>query len=131
MVELPRAIQGLILFSTLLGAVFLFQVYQLLPADAFDIVSFGWVLFLIDSALTFVRPRISFYVGLVLAIVALVETLSQPQHYVLIASGDLGATATIVVGSIAEVLLIVLAAYYLFTKRGKDPWAWPGAKSQA
>jgi hypothetical protein len=126
---LPRTIQGLILFSTLLGVAFLYQAYPLLPSDAFEIVTFGWVLFVIDSVLTFVRPKISFYLGLFLAVVALGETVSQPEHYQLVASGNIPATITLVLGSGAEALLIILVAYYIFAERGKDPWAWPGAKS--
>lgn len=130
MSAIPRAIQGVILFSTLLGVVFLWQVYPLLPSNAFDFVAFGWVLFLIDSALTFVRPKVSYFVGLVLAVLALGETLSQPQHYTLVESGNLPATATLVLGSIAQVLLISLVVYYLYRERSKNPWAWPGAESQ-
>jgi len=124
-------IQGLIIFSTLLGVAFLWQVYPLLPSNAFDFVAFGWVLFLIDSILTFIRPLISYYLGLVLAVLALVETLSQPAHFALVTGGDLLASATIIVGSVAGVLLIVLASYYIVSERRKDPWAWPGAKSPA
>ncbi len=126
-----RAIQGLILFSTALGVVFLWQVYPLLPAPAFDFVAFGWVLFLVDSILTFVRPTASYYLGLVLALLALGETLSQQSHYALIESGNLAATTTLVLGSVAQVLLISFVAYYLLRRRRKDPWAWPGANSPA
>ena len=126
-----KAIQALILFSTVLGAFFLWEVYPLLPPVGFDFVSFGWALFLLDSILTFIRPRASYYLGLVLAILALGETLSQQAHYTLIASGNLSATATLVLGSAAQVLLIVLVVYYLVSRRKEDPWAWPGAKSQA
>jgi hypothetical protein len=126
MSSLTRAIQGLILFSTVLGLIFLWQAYPLLPTDAFDFVSLGWVLFAVDSALTFARPNISYYLGLVLAVLALASTLSQPAHFALVASGNLLASATIILGSIAEILLIVLAAYYIVTERRKNPWAWPG-----
>lgn len=126
-----RAIQALILFSTVLGVFFLWEVYTLLPAIAFDFVALGWVLFMADSILTFLRPRASYYLGLVLAILALGETLSQQAHYALVASGNLTATATLVLGSTAQALLIVLVVYYLIARRKKDPWAWPGAKSQA
>lgn len=131
MSALPRAIQGVILFSTLFGIVFLFEVYPVLPTAAFELVTFGWVLFVVDSVLTFARPRVAFYLGLILAALALAATWTQPAHYQLIASGDVAATATIVVGTIDEVLLIVLVAYFAVTQRGKDPWAWPSSKTQA
>jgi hypothetical protein len=126
-----RAIQGLILFSTALGVFFLWQAYPLLPAFAFEIVAFGWVLFLADSILTFVRPTASYYLGLVLALIALGETLSQQAHYALVESGNVTATATLVAGSAAQGMLIPLVIYYLVSRRKKDPWAWPGASSQA
>ena len=130
MSALPKAIQGLILFSTLLGVIFLWQAYPLLPAIAFDIVAFGWLLFVVDSVLTFLRPKASYYLGLVLAIAALGETLSQPEHYALVASGNLTATATLVLGSVSQAVLIILVIYYVVSERKEDPWSWPGAKSQ-
>ena len=131
MSALARIIQGLILFSTLLGVVFLWQAYHLLPTIAFDFVAVGWGLFAVDSALTFFRPRASYYLGLVLAVLALGETLSQPEHYALVRSGNLLAAATLVLGSLAQVFLIIAVSYYLVSERRRDPWAWPGAESQA
>lgn len=131
MAALPKVIQGLILFSTVLGLVFLWQALPVLPADVFGFVAFGWALFAIDSALTFVRPKASYYLGLVLAFLALYETLSQPAHFALVAGGNLLASATIVLGVAAEALLIVSAAYYILLERRRDSWAWPGTKAQA
>ena len=130
MVSLPRVIQGLIIFSAALGVIFLWQAYPLLPSDAFDFVAFGWVLFVFDSFLTFFRPLASYYLGIVLAVIALGATLSQPAHFALVGSGALLASATLILGSAAEVLLAVIATYYVMTRRGKDPWKWPGAESQ-
>ena len=128
----PKAIQALIIFSTLLGVVFLWQAYPFLaPVGAFYFVAFGWVLFVVDSVLTFVRPVISYYLGLVLAVIALFETFSQPSHFSIVSSGNLLGAATIILGSAAEVLLIVLVPYYVVTSRRRDPWSWPGAKCQA
>ena len=120
---LTRAIQGLILFATAFGVPFLYEVYPVLPSFVFDSVAAGWVLFIVDSALTFVRPRASYYLGLVLAVLAFAATVSQPQHFALIASGNLPATVTIVVGSAVELLLIALVLVYAFTERKKSPWA--------
>ena len=129
---LPRTVQGLILFSTILGAVFLWQAYQVLPSDAFDFVALGWMLFVLDSVLTFFRPFASFVLGLALAVVALASTLSQPAHFALVASGNILAAATIILGSTSETLLAIFAAYFLVTaRRSKDSWAWPGAESRA
>ena len=118
----------MILFSTALGVFFLWQAYPLLPTDVFYILLLGWGLFAFDSALTFVRPRLSYYLGFVLAAVALIETLTQPEHYALVENGNMPATATLVLGSVSQALIIGLVGYYLATGRKKDPWAWPGEK---
>lgn len=123
-----NVIQWLILFSTLLGLVFLWQAYAVLPADVFGIIAFGWVLFAVDSVLTFVRPVVSYYLGLVLAALALSLTLSQPAHFALVTSGNTLAAATIISGSVAEVLLIVAVGSYLVKERRRDPWGWPGSE---
>ncbi|MDG7011958.1 MAG: hypothetical protein JRN11_02635 [Nitrososphaerota archaeon] len=112
MSALSRAIQGAIIFATLFGVPFLYEVRPVLPADIFYSVALGEVLFVVDSALTFVRPKGSYYLGLVLAAVAFVATVSQPAHYQLVASGDLAATATLLVGLATEVLIIVLVGWY-------------------
>jgi hypothetical protein len=64
--EVGRAIQGLVIFSVILGVLFLAQAYTLIPTFVLEIVGTGWALFVVDAALTFVRPRISFALALVL-----------------------------------------------------------------
>jgi len=114
-----KLIQGLILFSTLFGVLFLWEVYPLLPTSVFEVLTFGWVLWVIDSLLTFVRPKVSHYLGLVLALITMAATLSQPEHYSLVASGDLEATATLVVGTTAQIIL-VLAVIYRYAVSGRS-----------
>jgi hypothetical protein len=131
MVSPGRVVQGLILFSTVWGIVFLLYARPSLPVDVFYFLTFGWVLFVVDSALTFIRPRTSYYVGLFLALIALFATLSQPEHYALVQSGDTTATVILVLGSAAEVVLVAAVVWYIFSERKRDPWAWPGAESPA
>jgi hypothetical protein len=115
---LARLIQGLILFSTILGVFFLWEVYPLLPSFVFDAIAFGWVLWVIDSALTFVRPKLSYYLGLLLAFLTLAATLSQPEHYSLVGSGNLEAAATLIAGSSAQIAIILAVSYLLFARKG-------------
>ncbi|HUI23341.1 MAG TPA: hypothetical protein VLY82_03000 [Nitrososphaerales archaeon] len=131
MVSAARVIQGLIVFSTVLGVFFLWQAHPLLPGDVFDILAFGWLLFVVDSVLTLVRPRISYYLGLVLAVIALSETLTQPEHYALVENGNVPATVILVLGSVAQALLIGSVIWFVISERRKDPWEWPGVESQA
>ena len=131
MVAAGKLIQGLIIFSAVLGVFFLWQAQPLLPPDVFGILTFGWLLFVVDGVLTFVRPNVSYYLGLVLAVVALSETLTQPEHYSLVENGNVPATAILVLGSAAQALLIASVVWFIISRRRKDPWAWPGAGSQA
>jgi len=131
MVSPGRVSQWLILFSTVWGIFFLWYARPSLPTEVFYFIGFGWALFVVDAVLTFVRPRLSYYLGLVLAFVALFATLSQPEHYALVQGGDTTATVILVVGSAAEVLLIASVVWYIISERRKDPWAWPGAESPA
>lgn len=112
-----RMIQGLIVISTLLGALFLAQAYGTVPPFVFDFVAVGWVLFVIDSVLTFVRPKVSYILGFFLAILALGSSLPEPSHWAFLANGDLLPAATFVVGSLAQSLLIVLVAYHFIAAR--------------
>jgi len=117
-----RLIQGLILFSTVLGVFFLWEVSSLLPSFVFDAIAFGWVLWVIDSVLTFLRPNVSYYMGLLLAFLTLGATLSQPEHYSLIGSGNLEAAATLIVGSSAQIAIIIAVAYrFVAVRRTRPP----------
>jgi hypothetical protein len=124
-----KAIQGLILLATVLGALFLWEVYPLLPAAGFDFVAIGWVLFVVDSILTFIRPRASFYLGFVLALVALVASFGEPEHYQILQSGDPLHVSTLVLGDAIEILLLLLVPYFFLRARRDKEWAWPGSKA--
>lgn len=85
----------------------------------FEFVAFGWVLFIVDAALTFVRPRASYALALVLAILALVSSLPQSAHWAFIANGDLLPAATFLAGSAVQVVLAILVVYYFARARMK------------
>lgn len=115
--RIGRAIQGLILFSAILGALFLWEASGLLPASVFDIIAVGWALFVVDGVLSFVRPAASYYLGLVLAVLALSASLPQPTHYTFFAAGEILAGATFTAGTAAQFALIALVAYYAVAGR--------------
>jgi hypothetical protein len=121
MAKVGKLIQGLILFSTVFGAFFLWEVSDQVPSFVFEILATGWALFVIDSILTFIRPRISYYFGLVLALLTLSETLTQPEHYALVANGNLEATATLAIGSVLQVgIILAVVAYAVAEARGRS-----------
>lgn len=120
--RLEQGIQAVILLATVFGVPFLYEVYPVLPQPIFYTVATGWVLFVVDSALTFVRPRVSYYLGLVLAIAALGATVSQPAHFALVDGGLTAAAVTILVGSGLEIALIVLVLAFIVAGRKKGQW---------
>ncbi|MDV3277382.1 MAG: hypothetical protein LYZ69_02805 [Nitrososphaerales archaeon] len=112
-----RIVQYLVIFSTVLGVVFLAQVYGVLPANVFDFVAIGWVLFVIDSILTFTNPKVSYYMAFVLAILALFSSLPESAHYTFIENGVLLPSATFILGTLAQVLLLIFVPYHFIKER--------------
>jgi len=110
-------IQALVFFSTVLGVIFLAQVYGLLPIPIFTFVALGWALFLLDSILTVLRPKLSYYLAFVLALLALVSSLPRSAHYALVTGGSLLAAVTFVLGTAAQVLLVLLVPIHLLRER--------------
>jgi hypothetical protein len=115
--SLPRLIQALIILSVLIGVLFLYQVQGLVPAEVFAFVAVGWVLFVVDSVLTFLRPRLSYYLAFVLAVLALASSLPETAHYTFIEQGDVVPALIFIVGSAAQILLVVLVPYYFVSAR--------------
>jgi hypothetical protein len=103
-----------------LGVAFLVQVYGVVPSWLFLSVSVGWGLFVVDSVLTFVRPRISYYLAFALAVLAFVSSVPQTAHYAFIEQGLLLPSATFLLGSAVQVLLIVVVPYHLLKTRRRE-----------
>ena len=118
MASLGRAVQALIIFSALLGAVFLVEVYGNVPMLLFEIVAVGWIFFVADSIMTFVRPRVSYMMGFALALLTLLGSLPESSHYAFLAQGEYLQGATFILGSGAQFALLVLVPYYFYKHRG-------------
>ena len=95
------------------------QAYSAVPSFVFEFVAVGWVLFVADAALTFVRPRVAYVLALALAVLALASSLPQSSHWAFVANGDVLPAATFLAGSAVQVALIVLVAYYFVGARRK------------
>ncbi|MDV3293479.1 MAG: hypothetical protein LYZ70_04335 [Nitrososphaerales archaeon] len=80
-------------------------------------VAAGWIFFAVDSLLTFTKPKASYYLAFVLAGLALGSSLPQTAHYAFIASGQLLPSTTFILGSVAQVLLVVLVPYHFLRAR--------------
>jgi hypothetical protein len=119
MTRIGKAIQASVLLSVILGVLFLVQAYGAVPSFVFEFVAVGWVFFVIDAALTFFRPRPSYALGLVLAVLALGSSLPQSSHWAFVANGDILPAFTFLAGSAVQVVLIILVVYYFVGGRSK------------
>ncbi len=108
------ALRSSLVFSSLLGPFFLWQVNGLLPQDVFYFLALGWLLIVADTLLSFVRPKASCYGGLALALLGLGASLPQSAHYAFIEEGALLPSFTFIAGSGALVLILVLAPLHLY-----------------
>ena len=117
---MPRstsAIQVLIIASAILGVALLWEIRSMVPANVLEIVTVGWILFVVDSALTFLKPTPSYYFGLVLAVLALSSSLPQSAHWAFIENGVLVPSAIFIAGSAMQVLIIVLVVLFAVSSR--------------
>ena len=119
MIRTARVIQALIIASTLLGIALLFEIHSVVPPFVYEIVSIGWICFAVDSFLTFVKPTTSFCVGLVLSLLGLSASLPQSTHWEFIQEGLIVPSAIFIAGSIMEVMIVMLSAYYLIGLRSR------------
>ena len=118
-VRLGKAIQASVFLSIILGVLFLVQAYSALPSFVFQVVAVGWVLFVVDGALTFLRPVISYVLAFILAILALGSSLPQSTHWAFVANGDMLPAFTFLAGSAVQVALLFLVAGYFVARRAR------------
>jgi hypothetical protein len=118
--RLRRAIDTLVYASVLLGAIFLPQVYYLLPSFVFYGLLAGWLAY-IGAAICVARGiRAAYPLVVVLAILTLAVSLPQPEHYTLLNPAQALAGATFLLGSAMQVCLIVLIPVHYFRRRRRS-----------
>ncbi len=114
---LRTAIDALVYFSVILGAALLAQAFNLLPPPvAYSIVG-GWLAYVVAALLVFRKAKVAYPLVMVLAVLTLIVSLPQPEHYSLLNPGEAVAAATFLLGSAAQICLIVLIPIYLLRKK--------------
>ena len=116
--DLLRWANWLIYASVVLGILLLAQLYALrVPLALLIPILAGWILYLI-VAIAVWRGRSNAYpAALIMAIVALVVSLPQPEHLSLAEARLTLAAFTFVLGSILQVGVIVLIGYSMIASR--------------
>jgi hypothetical protein len=119
MSALKRTVDGLIFATVALGFVLLYVAAGVVP---------GWLLASLfagefayaGASLTVAKGyRWSYYVIFVLAVLVLVVSLPQPEHYEFAAAGQYVPFAIFAIGSVLQACLIVLVPIYLWRTRRK------------
>ncbi|MEM3804241.1 MAG: hypothetical protein QXX17_07510 [Conexivisphaerales archaeon] len=89
-----------------LGPVLLVQVYRLVPAVLFYSLLAGWLIYLVAGVGVALKRKRFYILTSILAILVLVLSLSQPEHYQFFAQGNLLAGLTFLVGDIIQVFVL-------------------------
>jgi hypothetical protein len=118
MFSLRRTVDLLIYLSVVFGVVLLPQLFGLVPVWLFLSVLVGWIAYLIVALLAAKGRRIAYPLALVLAILTLVVSLPQPQHYSYVEAGLSLASVTFLTGSALQIALIILIPILL--RRGRS-----------
>jgi len=108
----------LIYASIFLGAALLTQLFAIVPVWLFYSVLAGWVAYLIVAVAIAKGLKTAYPLSLVLAILTLLVSLPQPEHYSLVQAGLSPGSLTFIAGSALQVAVILTVSSYLFMTRG-------------
>lgn len=115
LVENERKIANWLIYASIIvGLVLIVQLYSLIPSWLFSTILAGWVAYVLVGIGVALRIAVAYPTSLVLAVLTLVVSLPQPEHY---SFGLSLASATFVAGSILQIGVIVSVVRYLLSKR--------------
>ena len=117
--KLKSTINVLIYLSVIFGLILLVQLYNLVPNWLFYSVLTGWVVYLVVAIFAATGHKQAYPLALVLAILTLLVSLPQPEHYAYVEAGLSLATITFLAGSTLQIALIILDAIYLTRYRSR------------
>ena len=113
--QLSRTIANLLIYSSIiLGVALLVQLYPVVPTWLFYSVLTGWAAYLVTGIAIHERVHSAYYASIILAILTLVVSLPQPEHY---SFGLSLATITFLAGSILQVGVISSVVSHVVLKR--------------
>ena len=118
-VSLKRCINVLIYLSVAMGVVLLPQLFFMAPMWLFYSVLVGWLAYVVVAVAAASRRETAYPVALVVAILTLLVSLPQPEHYSFLGAGLVLAGMTFLIGSALQLALIILIPIYLIKKRSK------------
>ena len=117
MPTLQRFVTGLVCSSVALGVILLYQLWFMVPRWLFYSVLLGWVAYLFTAIAMIQHRHGADKAAFVLAILTLVVSVPQPEHYALMSQGLILPTITFILGSVLQLFVIIsLSILYLRRK---------------
>lgn len=121
MASAEKAMAWLVYASVILGVFFLYVLYGTpgIPGFLFPSIFGGEVLWVICAIAMSRNARWAPYMALVLALITLALSLSEPTHYTFAESGQIVPFLIFSVGAILQLALIAAVAFFLLSLRRK------------
>jgi len=119
--RLRNVVNLFVYLSVALGIVLLPQLYGLVPSWLFFSVLVGWLAYLVVAVLIAKGRSAGYPLAFVLAVLTLAVSLPQPEHYSYVEAGPSLASATFLVGSAFQLVLILLIPVYLYRRKSQKP----------
>jgi hypothetical protein len=121
MSALTKAIDALVYASVAVGVVLLLQLRVLVPVWLFYSVLTGWVIYLLVAIGIATGHRVLYPVVAILAVVTLLVSLPQPEHYSYVMAGLSLPMLTFLLGSVLQIAILVLLPIYYLKRRKSSP----------
>lgn len=111
--KIKNTIDTLIYASVVLGYLLLFAAAPIVPAWLFVSLTIGTSTYTVCAVAVALGWTQAYYGIIALAVLVLLVSLPQPDHYAFAAGGELGDFLIFAAGSILQVFLLVLIPIYL------------------
>jgi hypothetical protein len=117
--SLQKVISWLVYASVVLGVLFLYVLYGTpgIPSFLFPSIVGGEIIWIICAVAVSRNARWAPYMALVLALITLAISLSQPTHYSFAESGQIVAFLIFSGGSVLQLALIASVALFVYRSR--------------
>ena len=115
--SLKRTVDLTLYLSVALGVVLLLQLHSLVPLWLFYSVLTGWIAYFAVALAIATHHDAAYPVALILAVLTLLVSLPQPEHYAYMQAGFSLASATFATGSVLQIVVLILIPVYLLRKR--------------
>jgi hypothetical protein len=116
MPELRKAVDLLVYASAVLGLLFVYVASSAVPTWLLYSLALGEVAYALAALAVWRGYRLAYYAVMALAVLVLLVSLPQPEHYAFASNGEFGRFLIFAAGSVLQVCLLVSIPLYLRRK---------------